>query len=94
MRDAFFRALADLGAADERVWALTGDLGLGLFEPFEAVASGRYLNVGIAEQTLVGVAAGLAYAGKVPVRLLDRPVRDVRGRTTRCASTSPARPRT
>jgi len=66
VRDAFFRALADLGAADERVWALTGDLGVGLFEPFEAVAPGRYLNVGIAEQTLVGVAAGLAYAGKVP----------------------------
>jgi transketolase len=66
VRDAFFRALADLGAADERVWALTGDLGVGLFEPFEAVAPGRSLNVGIAEQTLVGVAAGLAYAGKVP----------------------------
>jgi transketolase len=66
MRDAFFRALADLGAADERVWALTGDLGVGLFEPFDAAAPGRYLNVGIAEQTLVGVAAGLAYAGKVP----------------------------
>jgi transketolase len=66
MRDAFFRALTALGAADERVWALTGDLGVGLFEPFEAVAPGRYLNVGIAEQTLVGVAAGLAYAGKVP----------------------------
>jgi transketolase len=66
VRDAFFRALTDLGAADERVWALTGDLGVGLFEPFEAVAPGRYLNVGIAEQALVGVAAGLAYAGKVP----------------------------
>ena len=66
MRDAFFRALTALGAADERVWALTGDLGVGLFEPFEAAAPGRYLNVGIAEQTLVGVAAGLAYAGKVP----------------------------
>ena len=66
MRDAFFRALARLGATDERVWALTGDLGVGLFEPFEAAAPGRYLNVGIAEQTLVGVAAGLAYAGKVP----------------------------
>jgi len=52
VRDAFFRALADLG--------------VGLFEPFEAAAPGRYLNVGIAEQTLVGVAAGLAYAGKVP----------------------------
>lgn len=66
MRDAFFRALTKIGAEDDRVWALTGDLGLGLFQPFEAVAPGRYLNVGIAEQTLVGVAAGLSYAGKVP----------------------------
>jgi transketolase len=67
MRDAFFAALADVAAEDERIWALTGDLGIGLFAPFERVAPGRFLNVGIAEQALVGVAAGLAYAGKVPV---------------------------
>jgi transketolase len=66
VRDAFFSALAELGAADERVWALTGDLGIGLFDEFEQAAPGRYLNVGIAEQNLVGVAAGLAYAGQVP----------------------------
>ena len=66
MRDAYFRALTELGARDERVWALTGDLGIGLFDPFQEVAPGRYLNVGIAEQNLVGVAAGLAYAGKLP----------------------------
>jgi transketolase len=66
VRDAFFSALTELGAADERVWALTGDLGIGLFDEFERTAPGRYLNVGIAEQNLVGVAAGLAYAGKVP----------------------------
>ena len=66
MRDAFFEALADLARDDERVWALTGDLGIGLFDDFERVAPGRYLNVGIAEQNLVGVAAGLAYAGRVP----------------------------
>ena len=66
MRDAYFSALAELGAGDERVWALTGDLGIGLFDEFERVAPGRYLNVGIAEQNLVGVAAGLAYAGKLP----------------------------
>jgi transketolase len=66
VRDAFFDVLAELGAADERVWALTGDLGIGLFDPFEQAAPGRYLNVGIAEQNLVGIAAGLAYAGKVP----------------------------
>jgi transketolase len=65
VRDAFFRALTE-AADDERVWALTGDLGIGLFDEFERRARGRYLNVGIAEQNLVGVAAGLAYAGKIP----------------------------
>jgi transketolase len=66
VRDAYFTALAELAAGDDRIWALTGDLGIGLFDEFERVAPGRYLNVGIAEQNLVGVAAGLAYAGKLP----------------------------
>jgi transketolase len=66
MRDAFFEGLAELAARDERVWALTGDLGIGLFDPVAQAAPGRVLNVGIAEQALVGMAAGLAYAGKVP----------------------------
>ena len=67
MRDAFFSALTAAAERDERVWALTGDLGIGLFDDFCRVAPGRYLNVGIAEQALVGVAAGLAYAGQRPV---------------------------
>ena len=66
MRDAFFEALAELAAEDPRVWALTGDLGIGLFDPVEEAAPGRVLNVGIAEQAMVGIAAGLAYAGNVP----------------------------
>jgi transketolase len=66
MRDAFFEALTELAAEDERVWALTGDLGIGLFDPVEAVAPGRVMNLGIAEQALVGIAAGLSYAGKLP----------------------------
>ena len=67
MRDAFFRALTAAGRDDPRVWALTGDLGVGLFDEFARVAPGRFLNVGIAEQTLVGAAAGLAYAGRTAV---------------------------
>jgi len=67
MRDAFFSALTEAAERDERIWALTGDLGIGLFDEFSRVAPGRYVNVGIAEQALVGVAAGLAYAGARPV---------------------------
>lgn len=66
MRDAFFDALAEVAAEDPRVWALTGDLGIGLFGPVEEAAPGRVLNVGIAEQAMVGIAAGLSYAGKLP----------------------------
>src|SRR4051812_50216812 len=66
MRDAFFAELAEMAAADPRVWALTADLGINLFDETERAAPGRYLNVGIAEQALVGVAAGLAYTGKTP----------------------------
>ena len=64
MRDAFFRALAEAAERDSSLWALTGDLGIGLFDEFQRRAPGRYLNVGIAEQALVGVAAGLAYTGQ------------------------------
>ncbi len=67
MRDAFFAALSDAAERDGRLWALTGDLGIGLFDTFAGRAPGRYLNVGIAEQALVGIAAGLAYAGEHPV---------------------------
>lgn len=67
MRDAFFAELAACAAQDDRIWALTGDLGIGLFDEYERAAPGRYLNVGIAEQNLVGIAAGLAYAGKMPI---------------------------
>jgi transketolase len=66
MRDAFFEALGELAAEDERVWALTADLGIGLFDEIERRAPGRVLNVGIAEQAMVGIAAGLAYSGKMP----------------------------
>ena len=91
MRDAFFARADRAGADDERVWALTGDLGIGLFDDFAARAPGRYLNVGIAEQNLVGVAAGLAYAGKVPFAYSIAPFIDLARRTTRSASTSRCR---
>jgi transketolase len=67
MRDAFFAALSEVAESDERVWALTADLGIGLFDGFQRVAPGRYINVGIAEQAMIGVAAGLAYAGRRPI---------------------------
>ncbi|HEY1479681.1 MAG TPA: transketolase C-terminal domain-containing protein [Gaiellales bacterium] len=64
MRDAFVRELTRLAIADDRVVVLTADLGIGLFDELAAGAPGRFLNVGIAEQNMVGIAAGLALAGR------------------------------
>jgi transketolase len=64
MRDAFVRELTRIAIDDERVVVLTADLGIGLFDELAAAAPGRFLNVGIAEQNMVGIAAGMALAGR------------------------------
>jgi len=45
-------------------WFLTADVGFGLLEPLEEMMGDRFINVGIAEQSMVGIAAGLALSGK------------------------------
>src|SRR5205085_11813296 len=52
---------------DPRVVLLTGDHGYALFDEFRRVCGGQYLNAGVAEQNMVGVAAGLAKGGLRPV---------------------------
>ena len=64
MRDAFFRELTRVVIENERVVVLTADLGIGLFDEIAESAPTRFLNVGIAEQNMIGIAAGLALAGR------------------------------
>lgn len=66
MRTTFIETLIDLAAQDERIWLLNGDLGFSVLEPFAARFPERYLNVGVAEQNMTGIAAGLAHSGKMP----------------------------
>ncbi len=66
LRSAFASALLELAARDERVVLLTGDLGFAVLEPFAQRFPDRFLNVGVAEQNMVGVATGLAEAGYTP----------------------------
>lgn len=66
MRTAFVDRLCALAAEDERVWLLTGDLGFSVLERFADVFPRRFVNAGVAEQNMIGVAAGLALSGKVP----------------------------
>ena len=65
MRSAFFHTLVDLAEQDERIHLLVGDLGFGVVEPFAQRFPDRFLNVGVAEQNMTGVAVGLALCGKI-----------------------------
>ena len=66
MRSAFASGLLELAAVDERVMLLTGDLGFAVLEPFAERFPDRFVNMGVAEQNMVGVATGLAEAGYTP----------------------------
>lgn len=66
-REGFGRGLVEAARADQRVIGLTADLlHSTMMNAFQAEFPERLIEVGIAEQNLVGVAAGLAALGKVP----------------------------
>ena len=64
MRNAFIQGLSKLAENDKNIMLLTGDLGYGIFEDFERKFPNQFLNCGVAEQNMIGVAAGLASEGK------------------------------
>jgi len=64
MRTAFVRTLIDRARNDERIFLLVGDVGYSLVEPFAQEFPDRFANVGVAEQNMTGLAAGLALCGK------------------------------
>jgi len=64
MRDAFLSSLTFLAEKDKDIVLLTGDLGYGVFEEFESRFPEQYFNVGVAEQNMTGLAAGLSIEGK------------------------------
>lgn len=66
MRAAFSDSLVRLAKADPNVLLLTGDHGYALFDDFRRECPTQYINAGIAEQNMVGMAAGLARAGFRP----------------------------
>ncbi len=66
-RDAFADTLAELARADSRVVAVVNDsLGSTKVSKLGAILPGQVVNVGIAEQNMVGIGAGLANGGKIP----------------------------
>ena len=66
-RDAFADALIELAQADPRVVAVVNDsLGSTKVSKLDKVLPGQVVNVGIAEQNMIGIGAGLANGGKIP----------------------------
>lgn len=66
MRGSILDSLFAAMERDERIFFLTADMGINLVERFEQVYPKRFLNVGIAEQNLIGISAGLVNAGFRP----------------------------
>lgn len=65
MRYAFIKTLTKEAKKNQKIILLTGDLGFTVFEEFRDQFPDRFINVGVAEQNMMGVAAGLALSGKI-----------------------------
>jgi transketolase len=63
MRNAFIEELTLLAEENDRIFLIIGDLGFGVIENFEKRFPNQFLNAGVAEQNMMGMAAGLASAG-------------------------------
>ena len=64
MRDSFIRSLLELAKEDRSIELITGDLGFGVLKPFWEAVPDQFINVGIAEQNMTSIAAGMALEGK------------------------------
>lgn len=63
MRDKFIQWLIEKTSNDKRYYLIIADVGFGIVEPYENKFPDHFINVGVAEQHALGLAAGLADAG-------------------------------
>ena len=64
MRDIFVQEVLKAALRDKNIFFLTADLGFGAFDILEKKLKERYINVGVSEQNMIGIATGLAMEGK------------------------------
>lgn len=64
MRDTFVKTLIEIAKEDKNVNLITGDLGFGVLKPYWEQLPEQFINAGIAEQNMTGIAAGMACEGK------------------------------
>jgi len=84
MRAVFAQEIYSQMEKNENIWVLVGDLGYKMWDRVRQDFSDRFINTGAAEQSLVGIAVGLALKGKIPIVysittfLLFRPFETIR----------------
>ena len=66
MRTAYLKTLFELAAKDRNVIALISDNGAIVYDEYRKAFGRQYFNMGISEENMLGVAAGMANCGKIP----------------------------
>jgi len=84
MRREFGKTICEIAENDDKIILITGDIGYGIFEEYKKRFQNRFLNLGICEQSMISVAAGLALEGLKPYIytitpfLIERPFEQVK----------------
>ena len=84
MRRCFGKIITELADKDEKIFLVVGDIGFRIFDDFREKHSDRFINMGICEQSIIGVCAGMALEGLKPwvytitPFLIERPFEQVK----------------
>ena len=84
MRRSFGEIITELADRDEKIYVLVGDIGYRVFDEFREKYPDRFINIGICEQSMIGVSAGMALEGLNPwvytitPFLIERPFEQVK----------------
>ena len=84
MRRSFGKIITELADRDEKIYVLVGDIGYRVFDEFRGKYPDRFINMGICEQSMIGVSAGMALEGLKPwvytitPFLIERPFEQVK----------------
>ena len=84
MRRRLGKVIAELADQDESIFVISGDIGYRVFDEFRERHPKRFINIGICEQSMIGVSAGMALEGLKPwvytitPFLIERPFEQVK----------------
>ena len=84
MRRTFGKIISELADEDDKIYVLVSDIGYRVFDEFREKHPGRFINMGICEQSIIGISAGMALEGLKPwvytitPFLIERPFEQVK----------------